>query len=46
MKKIHKKNNKVCNTYLPPEHIGCKAVAIAYTLFMLGTILGLLLSTL
>jgi hypothetical protein len=46
MKNINKKNNKVCVTYLPPEHKGCKAIAIAYTLFLLGTILGLLISTL
>lgn len=43
---MNKKNNKVCNTYLPPEHMGCKAIAIAYTLFIAGTIIGLLVSSL
>ena len=46
MKNINKKNQEVSVTYLPPEHLGCKAVAIAYSLFLLGTILGLLISTL
>jgi len=40
------KNINIKKSYLPPEDIGCKAIAIAYTLFIAGTIIGLFVSSL
>ena len=46
MKNINKKNQEVSVTYLPPDCVACKAIAIAYTLFIAGTIIGLFLTQL